>query len=54
MMQSSNSNSTTSSIDNTFEEKEQDVICFKCYCCICFSHIYYLCCYMPCNLCFRD
>ena len=35
--------SETSSIDSNFEEQ---VVVYKCEC---FSYLYYLCCYKPCN-----
>lgn len=56
MNSSSNSsheyNSREASVGSIVSDYEEP--CFKSYCCMCFSHIYYFCCYFPCNYIFKD
>lgn len=52
------SSSNSSNIYESNEAEPSNSIdyepCFKPYCCICFSYIYYFCCYLPCSFYFKD
>ncbi len=56
MNSSSNSSHIYDSNNASIDSNEfiDDDPCFKPYCCLCFSWLYYLCCYFPCSFCFRD
>lgn len=54
MTSSSNSSHIYDSNEGEPSKSVDEDRCFKCYCCLFFSYIYYFCCYMPCQIYYND